>query len=58
MLILYKGMLEKRSLEFLNSDELDINAKFQKWFSSLNSLLVDCSTRKSVTPRRETSQKP
>ena len=49
MLILYKGMLEKCSFEFLNSDELDLNAKFQNWYSIINSLLVDYSTHKSVT---------
>ena len=51
-------MLEKCNFEFLNSDELDINAKFQNWYSIINSLWVDCSTCKNVTRRRETPKKP
>ena len=61
ILILYKGMLEKCSLEFLNSDELDINAKFQNWYSIIDSLFVACSLVKLVvvfvTCRRETPKK-
>ena len=37
VLILYKVMLEKCNFEFLNSNELDINAKFQNWYSIINS---------------------
>ena len=47
-------MLEKCSPEFLNSEELDINTKFQNWYSIVSSLLFDCSILKSVTRCRET----
>jgi len=58
VLILYKVILEKFNFEFSNSNELYINAKFQNWYSIINSLLVDCSTCKNVTRRRETPKKP
>ena len=58
VLILYKVMLEKCNFEFLNSNELDINAKFQNWYSIINSLLIDCSICKNATRRRETPKKP